>query len=110
MLRLCELTWKGCSRKKGAAEGANREYQAKLERVRKERSMGTSFDGQGGGSSADHGGTADTTLGPMWTRGVSVGGGLGQGLSYISWGVVSKFPEECPPYVYMLGSDALRFS
>ena len=85
---------------KGAAEAANREYEAKLERLRKERSMGTSFDGQGGGGSADRGGTAATTMGLMWTRGVSVGGGLGQGLSYVPRGVVPKFPTECPSYVY----------
>ena len=30
-------------------EAANRESEAKLERPRKERSLGTSFDGQGGG-------------------------------------------------------------
>ena len=51
--------------KKGAAEAANREYEAKLERLRKERSMSTSFDGQGGGGSADRGGTAATTIGLM---------------------------------------------
>ena len=38
---------------KGVAKAANREYEAKLERLRKERSMGTYFDGQGGGGSAD---------------------------------------------------------
>ena len=86
---------------KGAAEAANREYEAKLERLRKERSMGTSFDGQGGGGSADRGGTAATNMGPIWTRGVSVGGGLGQGLSYFSRVVIPKFFEECPPYVYI---------
>ena len=32
-------------REKGAAETANREYEAKLERLRKERSLGKSFDG-----------------------------------------------------------------
>ena len=102
MLRVCELTWKGCSKQeKGAAEAANREYEAKLERLRKERSMGTSFDGQGGGGSADRGGTAATTMGLMWTRGVRVGGGLRQGLSYVPRGVVPKFPAECPPYVYI---------
>ena len=62
---------------KGAAEAANREYEAKLERLRKETSMGTSFDGQGDGGSPDREGTAATTMCPMWTRGVSVGGGLG---------------------------------
>ena len=86
---------------KGAAEAAIREYEAKLERLRKERPMGTSLDGQGGGGSAARGGTAATTMGPMWTRGVSVGGGLEQGLSYVPWGVVPKFPAECPPYVYI---------
>ena len=85
---------------KGAAEAANREYEAKLERLRKEGSMGTSFDGQGGGGLADRGGTDATSMGPMWTRGVSVGGGLGQGLSYVPRGVVPKFPAEYPPYVY----------
>ena len=69
--------------------------------IGREGSMGTSSDGQGGGGSADHGGTAVTTMGPMWTRGVSVGGGLGQGLSYVPRGVVPKFPAECPPYVYI---------
>ena len=63
--------------------------------------MGTSLNGQGGGGSADRGGTAATTMGPMWMRGVSVGGGLGQGLSYVPRGVVPKFPAECPPYVYI---------
>ena len=38
---------------KGTAKAANREYEATLERLRKERSMGTYFDGQGGGGSAD---------------------------------------------------------
>ena len=77
------------------------EYEAKLERLRKERSMGTSFEGQGGGGSADRRGTAATTMGSMWTRGVNVGSGLGQGLSYVPRGVVPKFPAECPLYVYI---------
>ena len=64
-------------RVKGAAEAANGEYEVELESLRKKRSMGTSFDGQGGGGSADRRGTAATTMGPVWTRGVSVGGGLG---------------------------------
>ena len=64
--------------------------------------MGTSFDGQGGGGSADRRATAATTKGFMWTRGVSVGGGLGQNLFYVPRGVVvPKFPAECPPYVYI---------
>ena len=88
-------------REVGAAEAANREYEVKLERLRKERSMGTSFDGQGCGGSADLRGTATTTMGFMWTRGVSVGGGLRQGLFYLPRGAVPKFPVECPPYVYI---------
>ena len=32
-------------REKGAAGAANREYEAKLEKLREERSMDTSFDG-----------------------------------------------------------------
>ena len=40
-------------------------------------------------------------MGPMWTRGVSTGGGLGQSLPYVPRGVVPKFPMECPPYVYI---------
>ena len=88
-------------REKGAAETANREYEAKLERLRKGRSLGTSFDGRGGGGSADRWGTATTTMGTMWTRGVSAGGGLGQGLPYVPRGIVPKCPVEYPPYVYI---------
>ena len=88
-------------REVGAAEAANREYEVKLERLRKERSMGTSFDGQGGGGSADLRGAAATTMGSMRTRGVSVGGGLRLGLFYLPRRVVPKFPVECPPYVYI---------
>ena len=88
-------------REKGAAETANREYEAKLERLRKERSLGISFDGQGGGGSADRRGTATTTVGTMWTRGVSAGGGLGQDLPYVPRGIVPKFHVECPSYVYI---------
>ena len=95
---------------KGAAEAANREYGAKLERLRKERSMGTSFEGQGGGGSTNRGGTAATTMGPMWTRWVSVGDGLGQGLSYVPRGVVPKSPRNALLTSTSLGSDILRFS
>ena len=88
-------------REKGAAEATNREYEAKLERLRKVSSLDTSFDGQGGGGSADRRGAAASTMGSMWTRGVSVGGGLRQGLFYLPRGVVPKFSVECPPYVYI---------
>ena len=88
-------------REVGTAGAANREYEAKLERLQKERSLGTSFNGQFGGGSADLRGTAATTMGSMWTRGVSVGGCLKQGLCYLPRGVVPKFPVEYPPYVYI---------
>ena len=88
-------------REKGATDAENREYGAKLDRLRKERSLGTSFDGLGGGISSDRRGTAASTMGPMWTRGVSAGGGLGQSLPYVPRGIVPKFPVECPPYVYI---------
>ena len=89
-------------REVGAGEAANREYEVKLERLRKKSSMGTSFEGPGdGGGSADLWGTVATTMGSMWTRGVSIGGGLRQGLFYLPHSVVPKFPVECPPYVYI---------
>ena len=88
-------------REKEATEAKKREYEAKLERLRRERSLGTSFDGQGGVYSADRRGTAASTMGPMWTRGVSAGGGLEQGLPYVPRDIVPKFPGECSPYVYI---------
>ena len=88
-------------REKEPAGAKKREYEAKLERLWRERSLGTSFDGQGGGNSADRRGTAASTMGPMWTRGVSTGGGLGQSLSYVPRGIVPKFSVECPPYVHI---------
>ena len=81
----------------GAAEAANREYEAKLERPRKERSSGTSFDGQVGGGSADLRRTAATTMGSTWTRGVSVGLGLYQ----------SSLLNALPTFT-SLGSDVLE--
>ena len=50
---------------------------------------------------ADRRGTAISTMGPMWTRGVSTGGGLCRGLPYVPRGTVPKFPVECPFYVYI---------
>ena len=64
-------------REKEATDAKNREYEAKLDRLRRERPLGTSFGGQGGGGSADRRGTGATTMSSMWTRGVSAGGGLG---------------------------------
>ena len=49
-------------------------------RLRRERSLDTFFDRLGGGNSADRRGTAASTMGLMWTRGVSAGDDLGQGL------------------------------
>ena len=88
-------------REKEAAVAENWDYEAKFERLRKEKSVGTSFDGLGVGNSSDRRGTAASTMGPMWTRGVSTGGGLGQSLPYDSRGTVPKFHVECPPYVYI---------
>ena len=68
----------GLQLEKGAAEAANPEYEATLERLRKERSMSTSFDEQGGGSLADRRGTAATTMGPC--------GHVG-GVSAVVWGM-----------------------
>ena len=62
-------------REKEAAEAENREYEVKLERLRRERSVSTSFDGQGGGGSAARRRIAATTMGSMWTRRVITGGG-----------------------------------
>ena len=56
-------------REVGAIKVKHRECEAELERLQKERSLGTSFDGQCG-NSADRRGTAASTMGPMWTRGV----------------------------------------
>ena len=87
-----------------AAEGeatANRESEAKLERSRKERSLGTSFAGQGGGNAADHRGTAVSAVGSMLTRGVSIGADLGQRLQNFPRGIVPKLPVECSPSQYI---------
>ena len=85
-------------REKEASDAENREYGMKF---RRERSLGTSFGERGGGGSADRRGTAAPTMGPMWTRRVSTGGGLGQSLPYVPRGTVPKFSMECPSYVYI---------
>ena len=85
-------------REKEASDAENRKYGMKF---RRERSLGTSFGERGGGDSADRQGTAASAMGPMWTRGVSTGGGLGQSLPYVPRGTVPKFPMECLPYVYI---------
>ena len=96
-------------RENEAAEEKKREYEAKLERLRRERSLGTSFDGLGSGSSADRRGTAASTMGPMWTRGVSTGGGLGEDSPYVPRHIVQKYPVECPPYVYIAWERRFEF-
>ena len=90
-------------------EAANRESEAKLERSRKERSLGTSFTGQGGGNAADRRGTAVSTMGPMWTRGVSAPGGLRQNLQNFPRGIVPKFPVECSPSEYIAWEQRFEF-
>ena len=92
--RETEATRADLERVQREKEAENREYEAKLDRLRRERSLGTSFDGQGGGNSADGRGTAASTMGPIWTRGVSTGGGLWQSLPYVPRGIVPKFPVE----------------
>ena len=82
-------------------EAKKRENEAKLDRLRRERSVGTSFDGLGGGNSSDRRGTAASTMGPMWTRGVSAAVGLRQSLPNFSRGIVPKFPVECSPSEYI---------
>ena len=73
---------------------ANWESEAKLERSRKERSLGTSFIGQGGGNAACRRGTAVSAMGSMWTRVASTGADLGERLPYVSRGIIPRFPVE----------------
>ena len=82
-------------------KAVNRESQAKLERSRKERSLGTSFAGQGGGSAADRRGTAVSAMGSMLTRGVSTGADLGQPLQNFPRGILPKLPVICSPSQYI---------
>ena len=82
-------------------KAVNRESQAKLERSRKERSLGTSFAGQGGGNAADRRGTAVSAMGSMLTRGVSTGADLGQRLQNFPRGILPKLPVECSPSQYI---------
>ena len=79
----------------------NRESQAKLERSRKERSLGTSFAGQGGGNAADRRGTAVSAMDSMLTHGVSTGANLGQPLQNFLRGILPKLPVECSPSQYI---------
>ena len=75
-------------------EAGNREYEAKLDRLRRERSVGTSFDGLGGGSS-DRLGTAASTMGPMWTWG-EYRWWLGAEFAVCSSGYCTEIPHGMP--------------
>ena len=88
-------------REEAKRKAVNRESQAKLERSRKERSLGTSFAGQGGGNAADRRGTAVSAMGSMLTRGVSTGADLGQPLQNFPRGILPKLPVECSPSQYI---------
>ena len=88
-------------REVGAIKAKTRECEAEFERLRRERSLGTSFDGLGGGNSFDRRGTAASTMGPMWICGVSTGGFLGEDSPYVPRGIVPKFPVECSSYEYI---------
>ena len=88
-------------REEAKRKAANRESQTKLERSRKERSLGTSFAGQGGGNAADRRGTAVSAMDSMLTRGVSTGADLGQPLQNFPRGILPKLPMECSPSQYI---------
>ena len=87
-----------------------RENEAKLDRLWRERLVGTSFDGLGGGNSSDRRGIAASTMGPIWTRRVSATGGLRQSLPNFPRGIVSKIPVECSPseYIAFIADQGLR--
>ena len=78
-------------REEAKRKAANRESQAKLERSRKERSLGTSFAGQGGGNAADRRGTAVS----------SAAGGLSRNLHNFPRGIAPKLPVEYSPSQYI---------
>ena len=100
MLRLCELTWRECTGKKKPMKQKN-------------GNMRRSWRGFGGKGRWAHPSTGKVVViqliveelllrlwVPLWTRGVSGGGSLGQGFPYVPRDIVPKFPVECPPYVY----------
>ena len=92
-----------------AIQAKTRECETEFERLRRERSWGTSFDRQGDGNSADRRGTASSTMGPMWTREVSAPGGLRQSLPNFPRGIVPKFPVECSPSEYIAWEQRFEF-
>ena len=90
--------------RKGEAMKQKKEY----ERLRRERSWGTSLDRQGGDHSADRRGTAVPT-GSMSTRGVSTAADLEQSSTYVSRGIVPKLPVECSPSDYIAWEQRFEF-
>ena len=48
-------------------------------------------------------------MGSMWTRGVSTGADLEQGLSYVSRGIIARFPVECSPSEYITWEQHFEF-
>ena len=90
-------------------EGETMKQKKEYERLRRERSWGTSFDRQGGDSSADRRGTVASTIGSMWTRGVSTAADLEQSLTYVSRGIVPKLPVECSPSEYIAWEQRFEF-
>ena len=96
-------------RMKKEKELQKRKWETEFERLRRDRSWATSFDRQGGGNSADRRGTAVSTMGPMWTRGVSAAGGLRKNLPNFPRGIVPKFPVECSPSEYIAWEQRFEF-
>ena len=90
-------------------EGEVMKQKNEYERLRRERSWGTSFDRQDGDNSADRRGTAVPTMGPMWTRGVRTAADLEQSLTYVYRGIVLKLPVECSPSKYIAWEQCFEF-
>ena len=61
-----ERAKKDLERAKWEKKAKKRENEAEFERLQRERSLGTSFDGPGGGNSSDRRGTAASPMGPMF--------------------------------------------
>ena len=93
----------------GAIKAKTRECETEFERLRRERSWGTSFDRQSGDNSTGCRGTAVLTMGSMWTRGVSTAADLEQSLTYVSRGIVPKLPVECSPSEHIVCEQRFKF-
>ena len=90
-------------------EGETMKQKKEFERLRRERSWGTSFDRQVGDNSADRRGTAVPTMGTVWPRGVSTAAGSEQSLTYVYRGIVPKLPVECSPSKYIAWEQRFEF-